>query len=397
MAAGGRACSRKALCRLISATEKIEISPTLSRKYARRHCSAMRRAQPVRGMDLGLVWTATIQHLLSGRPSPHARLDVHPHCSGRSDRCGLLTITKTPRLPYRAQRRPSIGVIKTPLHGQGTCFSMVKFRRAALCSERRRNILSSPKLIFSASRASRKPRICSARKYWALACASKPLSDRSSVHPPSGRGSAPRHSTTPSGGSSSDVHSVPSDASADRDFGTPLRQIVAIYNIDDGRPWFAFEVITLDDETNQVACMTLQFNEPEDRDFWLASIRFAANKACLADDNPISAHNSHLAARVVERDGDYDPNNYAIFKVVQRYSGKSSDRSSSDDLVKIGSTACFLAIGIHKAHLIPLFKSSQRASSPALGSHGAQGSYGVLSLAEIRLNHDDDVFDLTFR
>ncbi|KAF2181669.1 leucine rich repeat protein-like protein [Zopfia rhizophila CBS 207.26] len=215
---------------------------------------------------------------------------------------------------------------------------------------------------------------------------------------PYSRISTIRHSQNLSTGSSHDLQSVASDASGDRDLGTPLRQIVAVYQLDDGRPHFAIEVSYLDDETNHASSMTLQFGDPDDMHSWLAKIREAANRVRLTDSNPLSAYNSHLAARVVEAERDYVPPNYAIYKVVQRPVGRIRSRSSSDDLSKVTASVCFLAVGVHKVHLIPLFKPpSQRASSPSLVSHNAQSSYGILTITELHVSEIDDTFELTFR
>ncbi|KAJ4353820.1 uncharacterized protein N0V89_005550 [Didymosphaeria variabile] len=212
------------------------------------------------------------------------------------------------------------------------------------------------------------------------------------------RMSSYRHSQSPSLGSSHELQSLASDHSGDRDLGIPLRQIVAVFHQDDGRPHFAFEVFYLDDETNHASSMTLQFGDPDEMHAWLAKVREAANVGRLADANPLSAYNSHLAARVVENESDYVPQHYAIYKVVQRPNSKSSTRASSDDLPKALASVCFLAIGVHKVHLIPLFKpQSQRASSPSLLSSNTQSSYGILSITELRVSELDDTFELTFR
>ncbi|KAF2012465.1 RNI-like protein [Aaosphaeria arxii CBS 175.79] len=206
-----------------------------------------------------------------------------------------------------------------------------------------------------------------------------------------------RHSQSPSAGSY-EFPSAASDTSGDRDLGTPLRQIVAVHQLDDGRPHFAFEIAYLDDETNHASSMTLQFGDADDMHRWLAKIRDAANRVRLADSNPLSAYNSHLAARVVEAERDYVPPHYSIYKVVSRPLAKPGTRASSDDLTKALSVVCFLAIGVHKVHIIPLFKPpSQRSSSPSLSTQNTQSSYGVLNITELRVSEVDDNFELTFR
>jgi len=218
------------------------------------------------------------------------------------------------------------------------------------------------------------------------------------IPPAHNRLSSYRHAQSPSTASFHELQSAASDHSGDRDLGTPLRQIVAVFHQDDGRPHFAFEVFYLDDETNQATSMTLQFGDPDEMLAWLAKIRETANHIRLTDPNPLSAYNSHLAARVVEAERDYVPPHYAIYKVVQRPQGKTGSRASSDDLSKALASVCFLAIGVHKVHLIPLFKPpSHRASSPSLLPGNAQSSYGILTITELRVSEVDDTFELTFR
>lgn len=207
-----------------------------------------------------------------------------------------------------------------------------------------------------------------------------------------------RHNSTPSAGSSQDFHSFVSDHSGDRNVGTPLRQIIAIYQLVDDRPYFAFEISYIDEESNNAYSMTLQFGSPDDMRTWLKSIRTAASRVRGLDDCPISEQNTRLAARIVEREGDYDPNNFALYKVIQRPLGHSkAASSSSDDLTKINSSICFLAVGIHKVHLIPVYKARQRSSSPNLLSYPHEVSFGLLTLTSVRLSDSDDTFELVFR
>lgn len=212
-----------------------------------------------------------------------------------------------------------------------------------------------------------------------------------------GRSPNMRHGQIPSVGSSSDLHSV-SESSGDKDGKIALRQVVAVYRLDDGKPYFAIELCYLDEESAQSSAMTLQFGHPEERDVWLKCIRRATSDVRQDDPNQISPFNLENAARIIERDHDYDPANCAIYKVVQRQSaGKSAGRSSSDDLTKSASAVCFLAIGVHKIHIIQLAKPVTRSSSPSLAPGVAQGSYGILTLTGVKLSHADDTFELTLR
>jgi hypothetical protein len=224
---------------------------------------------------------------------------------------------------------------------------------------------------------------------------SKAAETIASVPPPFGRSPTIRHSSSHSIGSSQDLQSLHSESSGDKEGRVTLRHIVAVHRLDDGRPYFAIEVCYLDEDGSQASAMVMQFGDPEDRDLWLRSIRQAANKARLQDLNPISVVNSKNAARAVERENDYDPANYAIYKVIQRQFSKS--RSSTDDLSKIASTVCFLAIGIHKVHVIPLVKTTSRVSSPSLSANNVPTSYGILNMTAVRVSQSDDHFEITFR
>ncbi|KAF2773503.1 RNI-like protein [Teratosphaeria nubilosa] len=218
-----------------------------------------------------------------------------------------------------------------------------------------------------------------------------------SIPHPVGRTPTVRHGSMQSVGSQSDLQTL-SDHSGDKDGRVPMRQVVAVHRLDDGKPYFAIEVCYLDDESGQASAMTMQFNNPEERDMWIRSIRGAARDTRAKGHAPISASNIENAARIVERENDYDPSNCAIFKVVQRQlSSKSSGRSSSDDLQKVASHVCFLAIGVHKVHVVQLVKAVARSSSPSLNPAASQITHGILTLTAVKVNKEDDSFDLTFR
>lgn len=214
---------------------------------------------------------------------------------------------------------------------------------------------------------------------------------------PIGRSPTVRHGSMPSIGSQSDLKTL-SDSSGDKDGRLPLRQVVATHRLDDGKPYFAIEVSFLDDESGQASSMTLQFGNPEERDVWLENIRAAVKEAKLRGATGISVYNLENAARIIERENDYDPSNCAIFKVVRRQTAnKATSRSSSDDITKVASTACFLAIGVHKVHIIQVVKPVSRSSSPSLTQSRSPVSHGILTLTAVKVSSYDDVFELTFR
>ena len=218
-----------------------------------------------------------------------------------------------------------------------------------------------------------------------------------SVPPPTGRSPSVKHTTMPSVGSYSDNQSL-SDSSGDKYGRVPIKQVVAVHKVEDGKPYFALEFYFLEEDSGQASSMTLQFGTPDERDDWLALIRKVVNETRIRKPNYISPFNLENAARIVERDNDYDPENCTFFKVVQRQpSSRLGNRSTSDELTKVASVVCFLAIGVHKVHLIPLVKPGARTASPVVGPNHSQASHGIMTLSAIKVNNYDDTFELTFR
>lgn len=213
----------------------------------------------------------------------------------------------------------------------------------------------------------------------------------SSIPSSLGRSSTIRHSRLSSGASSIQEVQLP----VDNYIGVHLGQVVAVYKLEDGRPYFTIEIAHLDEASNQPYTMALQLNDPRESDLWLTSIRAAIMKSRLTDPMPFTRGTIESVVRAVEYECDYDPNHFHMFKVVQRLS-KSGGRSSSDDLTKLTSNIFYLVIGIHRIHLITLPKNSKPASSTSLSdTNGA--SYGIASLTSICIQTVDDAFQLAFR
>ena len=204
-----------------------------------------------------------------------------------------------------------------------------------------------------------------------------------------GRSSGAKHSRLSSNGSVHELHSPNEGLQA-----IPLNHIVATSPLDDGKPYFSIEISHLDEESMQAANLILQLQDPRDQDLWLSSVRGAVTNTRLRAPLEFSQPLVGYSARVVEQDGDYDPNHIHMFRVVQR-AGKSVSRSSSDDLTKLTSNICVLAIGMFKLHLIPLPKSSKMSSSSSLPDLNCT-SYGLAALTSLNIQ-DDDVFSMVFR
>ncbi|KAK2809748.1 hypothetical protein FQN50_003593 [Emmonsiellopsis sp. PD_5] len=179
--------------------------------------------------------------------------------------------------------------------------------------------------------------------------------------------------------------------------GIPLNSIVAVYKLDDGRPYFSIEVCHMDERSPKPSSVHLQLNDPEESDLWLGGIRVAAEQARAMDPLIFDQKTVEYVARTLEQERDYDPDCFRMYKVVQRISAKSGGRSSNDDLAKLTSNVCYLAIGVHKVHLIPLPKSSNRGSVASLTDLDITLSFGIMTLTGVSMQRGDDAFQLIFR
>ena len=195
--------------------------------------------------------------------------------------------------------------------------------------------------------------------------------------------------------SNGSLHELHTTSSTEAYHGVPLNHIVAVWRLEDGRPYFSIEINHFDEEANCAGAITLQLHDPRDYELWMSSIRGAVIKARLADPQLFSQSLIEYSCRALEQDKDYDPHHFHMFKVVQR-AGKTGPRSSSEDLTKVTSSICILAIGIHKVHLLPLPKSSRNLSSTSLSDFGGV-SHGLMTLTHMNVHDHDDAFSLTFR
>ncbi|KAL9610310.1 MAG: hypothetical protein Q9167_004972 [Letrouitia subvulpina] len=211
------------------------------------------------------------------------------------------------------------------------------------------------------------------------------------IPPPQSQGrSNMRHSRISSNGSTHDLHSSPEHYTA-----IALASIVAVYKLDDGEPYFTIEIAYFTESTNHASTITLQIHDPRESDLWLSTVRAAASKTRVDGSTPFPQSLVEYTARALEQEHDYDPKHFTMFKVVQR-ANKSGKRSSSDDLTKLTSKICILAIGMYQLHLVPLPKSTRTASSTSLSDlNGA--SHGIITLTSINVQTFDDSFQLIFR
>lgn len=219
------------------------------------------------------------------------------------------------------------------------------------------------------------------------------------VLPNNTRANIVRHASSPSVGSTQDATSAASETSGDKIAAIPLEHIVAVFQPDDAtKSATTIEVSYLDVDAAQGANLHFSFQDSDERALWQRSIRQAANAARLQDTDPIPPKLNEYAARVVEREQDYDVTTYRIYKVVKRSSAKSGSNSrSTDDMAKLASAVCFLVVGVHKVHLIVLSKHFVRTSTHSLPDLNDSGSYGIMSMTALLVSATDDTFSLTFR
>lgn len=211
----------------------------------------------------------------------------------------------------------------------------------------------------------------------------------SAIANPPGKASSVRHSRMSSSGS------LPELYSPDNFLAVRLHHIVAVHRLDDGRPYFSIEIAYVDRKTNNASAMTLQLHDPREAELWMSVIRSTAAKARMMDPLPLTNDMLEVAARAVEQERDYDPHRFSVFQVVQRAT-KSGSRSSSDDLAKLTSNTCLLAVGLNKIHLIPLPKSPRNASCTSI-TEMIGVSYGIMTLTSLTVQSSDDKFELNFR
>lgn len=198
-----------------------------------------------------------------------------------------------------------------------------------------------------------------------------------------------RHSRMSSSGSLPELY--PSDSYS----AVRLNHIVAIHRLDDGRPYFSIEIAYMDGRTNTASAMTLQLHDPREAELWMSAIRSTAGKARLHDPIPFSKEIIEHTTRALDQERDYHPQLFSAFQVVQRAT-KSGSRSSSDDLAKLTSNTCILAVGMHKIHIIPLPKYPRSASSTSIADMTGT-SHGIMTLTSLTVKNTDDKFELNFR
>ncbi|KAJ5669237.1 hypothetical protein N7462_010307 [Penicillium macrosclerotiorum] len=179
--------------------------------------------------------------------------------------------------------------------------------------------------------------------------------------------------------------------------GIPLNSIIAVYMLEDGRLSPTVELAYLDERTHKAALVQMQTSDLQELNLWMVGIRQAAQMARSNDPLPFDRGSVDYVTRMLEHERDYDPDSFQMFRVIQIASSKSPTRSSSEDLTKLSPTGCYLAIGLHKLHLIPMQKAANRSSVVSLSDLETAGSFGLMNLIGLSMEYGDDSLHLTFR
>lgn len=202
---------------------------------------------------------------------------------------------------------------------------------------------------------------------------------------------------TPTTGRSASFSSA-SDLTMSDNVVTLLQQIVAVH-----MPEMDVNSTTIQvdhvDEVGGPGSTIFQLPTIEVAHVWLDNIRKAAAAARdLLDIPPISNDTIAHIARRLEAEKDYAPDQFfRVYTIVQRGSNGKQHRSSSDDLHKMYSTVCYLAVGVHKVHIVPIPKTSTNRSATSLLLTGPTTSFGTLTLTTMSMSTMDDSFTLGFR
>ncbi|KAJ5902504.1 hypothetical protein N7495_003032 [Penicillium taxi] len=186
--------------------------------------------------------------------------------------------------------------------------------------------------------------------------------------------------------------------SSESSTGIPLNSIIAVYMLEDGRLSPTVEVAYLDERAHKGALIQMQTSDPQELNLWMVGIRQAAQIARAIDPLPFDRPSVEFAIRMLEHERDYDPSTFRMFRVIQIASSKYPTRSSSDDLTKLSPTGCYLAIGLHKVHLLPMQKANSRSSVVSLYEmESSSQSFGLMNLTGLSMEYGDDSLHLTFR
>ncbi|KAL3480652.1 hypothetical protein BJX99DRAFT_219997 [Aspergillus californicus] len=186
-------------------------------------------------------------------------------------------------------------------------------------------------------------------------------------------------------------------ATGDASAGIPLNSIVAVYMLDDGKPSSSVEVAYMDERSQKTTFIQMQTPDLQELNLWMVGIRSAAEMIRGAAPLAFDPRALSGVVRMLEHERDYDPESFRMFRVIQMASSKSPARASSDELTKLSPSGCYLALGMHKLHLVALHKVTNRNSAVSLNDLDTTTSFGLMNLTCLSMEWGDDSLHLTFR
>ena len=172
-----------------------------------------------------------------------------------------------------------------------------------------------------------------------------------------------------------------------------LTQVVSVYNLDDGRPYFTIDIAGLEARFRECPSswvVTMYIEEPQVFESWLHCLRNACAQAVQErgwdDESLVLTH----ATKMIHQDSLTDPSN--VFGVVQRM----CPEDCQDALVKHTTSICLMVVGRQRLHIIPLPTVDTNSSMQA--SKGTREiSHGLMCLTNFRSQIFDQTFHIHFR
>ena len=196
-----------------------------------------------------------------------------------------------------------------------------------------------------------------------------------------------RHSRTGSTGSLSAILPVIDDT-------FQLTHIVAVYRLDNGLPYFSWELAYWDqDSLRGRKAVNFHPESAEERDSWLTTVRQAVLDSAHQITAPFPDSIIDRIAEVLGEVDDYHPQHFRLFRVAQR-AQKDGTRTKTTELSKLTTSLGYLAIGIHRAHFLepPGSVGNNMGLVDFVGS-----THYILNFNGVALPPSDDIFQLTFR
>lgn len=162
----------------------------------------------------------------------------------------------------------------------------------------------------------------------------------------------------------------------------PLGSVLAVHGADEGK----IEICYLEEKAVKPGFLHIQLNDQAEFDLWLGGIRAAACKLNAVEPPVFDAVTVDYVVAALVRERDYNPGVFRMFRVLHRLA--VAKRTSSDDPKNTPHDVCYLAIGHHKLHIVPL---------PKLTADDFGLCLGVMCLSAFAMARADDEFQMAFR